>query len=601
MALPVNSDLTIRINSPGGAVFDGLAIFNYLINSQLNVTVIIDGAALSIASVIAMAANKVVMAKNAMMMIHNPWVFLGGDANELRKQADVLDKIRSSLVSAYTMRTGMSDSEVSIMMDSETWMNAEEALELKFIDEIGEQSAVKNEFDLSKFVNPPNIVNRNEVFNMQVKSEEVVAALATEAEVKAAVLQKEFSRRAEIKAVFAKHPGHEDLRETLLDDPSATVDTARAALLTEIGSKATPTATSAVVVEDSIDKFRDGAVNAMLMRAGVAKADHKNEFLSYSLVDMARACLKNSGVALPSNKMGIVKAAFTHSSSDFPILLENVLGKELQAAYGVFPETWRSWAAIGQVSDFKAVKRIRLGSFNSLDTIPEGDEYTYGSFGEEAESISAATKGKAISITRQMIINDDLGGITRIAQMLGRAAARTVGNDLYASLVSNPTMSDGVAMYHATHGNLGTSGAPSAASFSEARRLMRMQKDVDSNDYLNIMPSYVIAPVTLEDTIAQLLASETDLTKSNSRVPNTVRGMVELITDPRLDANSTTAYYFLASPSMAPVYEIVFLDGQQTPYMEQEEGFDVDGIKWKVRLDYGVAPTDYRGALKNAG
>lgn len=605
-AFPKNAtNVVISMNSAGGDVFDGLAIFNHLLNSPAKVTVKIDGLAASIASVIAMAGDEVIMAENAMMMIHNPWTLSVGTAADMRKSADLLDKTKKGLVNAYTMRTGMSDEEVSVLMDAETWMTAEEAVEMGFADTITEPVKIAASFDLSKFRNTPDFLHiKDEVVIMPKETTTPVEEVKNvdEGMIKAQVLKAEMDRRSAIKAVFAKHPQHTALMDEMLDDVKATADVARIRLLDAIGSYVEPVnkVAPAVVVEDSSDKFRKGVVAALHGKA-TGKPDFNNEFTSHTLFDIAKESLVRAGVRPTGTKMQIVKNAFSHSTSDFPNLIENVLGKELQGAYGNFPETWNSWTTTGSVPDFKVNSRIRLGTFNSLAEIKEGGEYTYGTFGEEKETIQAATKGKAISITRQMIINDDLGGMVRIAQLMGRAAARTVGDDVYAVLTSNPTMADSNTLFHANHSNLGTGGVPTAASFSEAKKLMRMQQDLNGNDYLNIMPKFVLAPVTLEDTIMQLLASETDLTKSNSKVPNTVRNMVQLITDPRLDANSTTAYYFVADPSMTPCVEVVFLDGQQSPYTEQQQGFDIDGISLKIRLDYGVAPTDWRGLVKNAG
>lgn len=129
--------LNVFINSPGGDVFDGVAIYNILKRNKAKVIIEIDALAASIASVIAMAGNEIRMAENAMMMIHNPWGFVMGDSRDVRKFADELDKIRdSSIVTAYVKQSGMEEDELIKMMDEETWMSAEEAKEYGLIDEI---------------------------------------------------------------------------------------------------------------------------------------------------------------------------------------------------------------------------------------------------------------------------------------------------------------------------------------------------------------------------------------------------------------------------------------------------------------------------------
>jgi ATP-dependent Clp endopeptidase proteolytic subunit ClpP len=126
----------VRINSPGGDVFEGAAIYNALRRLKGDVEVHVDGLAASMASVIAMAGDKIVMGEASMMMIHNPWSFAIGEAEDMRKQADVLDKVKASILKAYTKRSGKSEEDVSALMDAETWLTAEEAVAEGFADEV---------------------------------------------------------------------------------------------------------------------------------------------------------------------------------------------------------------------------------------------------------------------------------------------------------------------------------------------------------------------------------------------------------------------------------------------------------------------------------
>src|SRR5690554_1095433 len=127
--------IDLRIHSPGGSVFDGNAIYNQLKQHPAKITAHIDGIAASMASVIAMAADHVVMPENALMMIHNPWSVSAGDSDQLRKDADLLDKVKTTLVGAYG-RSAMTDDEIVAIMDAETWLTAAEAVEMGFADEI---------------------------------------------------------------------------------------------------------------------------------------------------------------------------------------------------------------------------------------------------------------------------------------------------------------------------------------------------------------------------------------------------------------------------------------------------------------------------------
>ena len=126
----------LRINSVGGSVVEGAAIYNALRRHKGGLTVHVDGLAASMASVIAMAGEEVLMAGNSMLMIHNPWSMTVGDADDLRKEADVLDKLKTTLVNAYVRKTGRERAEIEAMMDDETWLDATEAVAMNFADSI---------------------------------------------------------------------------------------------------------------------------------------------------------------------------------------------------------------------------------------------------------------------------------------------------------------------------------------------------------------------------------------------------------------------------------------------------------------------------------
>lgn len=140
--------IDLHLNSPGGSVFDGVAIYNALKRHPATVTTYVDGLAASIASVIALAGEKVVMASNALFMIHNPWGAVQGTAEEMRKMADVLDKVRDTLVGTYVDKTGMAEADVVAAMDAETWYTASEALDAGFVDTVGVELAVAASVDL---------------------------------------------------------------------------------------------------------------------------------------------------------------------------------------------------------------------------------------------------------------------------------------------------------------------------------------------------------------------------------------------------------------------------------------------------------------------
>ena len=416
---------------------------------------------------------------------------------------------------------------------------------------------------------------------------------------------------------FAAHAGVQALQTEVLTDPSLTIETIQARLIAQMGKDVTPanpagSHANVQTLEDETDKQRGAMVNALLVRAGVDQTPQaraalaSNPFRGHKLLDIARASLARTGVRTDGmSQMDIVAAAFTQGTSDFPVLLENTMNKTLQMAYARAALTWNRFCNIGTVSDFRANNRYRTGSFGALDAVNELGEFTNKSIpdGEKA-SITASTKGNIINISRQAVINDDLNAFVGLSGMLGRAAARTVEIDVYALLAQNgglgPTMLDGLTLFHATHGNIGAPAAISMASIDADRVLMASQKDVSGNDFLDLRPAVLLVPIGLGGTARSINQSEYDPDATNKlQKPNITNGLYRDIVDtPRMTG---TRRYSFCEATEAPVLEVAFLDGMQDPYLELQDGFDVDGGRYKVRLDYGVAAVDFRGAVTNAG
>lgn len=637
-------EITLYINSYGGSVTDGLAIYNALKRHPAPVNVQVDGVAISCASYIAMAGDTITMAKNAQMMIHAPWSMAAGNASALREQADILDRYSKSMASAYADKSGKTyEQALAILTDGKDhWFSADEAVAEGFADVVGEEvdaaaSLAVGTFDLSRFkttaaqaaASTPTAaaptaattpISQPTAAAVQTPEGQMPGTTTPAANTANAPFARTKEQNLEVLAVFKPFeavPGVQALKDEVLADTSLTVEQASARLLAEIGKNnapANPQNAFARVqtVADETDKQREAVVSAMLARAGVAQdakaraALASNPFRGHKLLDVARASLARIGRSTDGmTQMDIVAAAFTQGGSDFPVLLENTMHKALLSAYATAALTWNRFCAVGSVSDFRAHNRYRLGSFGNLDSINELGEYINKSIpdGEKA-SIQAGTKGNIINISRQAVINDDLGAFVGLSDMLGRAAARTIEADVYALLALNgglgPVMADGKTLFHADHGNVGTGAAISVASIDADRVLMAGQKDISGNDYLDLRPSVLLVPTGLGGTARVINGAQYDPDTANKlQRPNMVNGLYSDIVDtPRL---SGTRRYSFADATTAPVLEVAFLDGNQQPFLEVKDGFDVDGARYKVRLDYGVGAVDFRGAVTNAG
>ena len=414
----------------------------------------------------------------------------------------------------------------------------------------------------------------------------------------------------------------QDFAEKLIES-GATIDAARAQILEKFAESkqgerhisAANAGASARVGEDrEVLGRREALTDALVMRSGNTDKEITDErkraanpFRQETLLELAKSCLGRAGVGFSGmDKQEMVQRAITSSTSDFAVLLDGTARRVLLNAYAIQADTWKRFCATGSVSDFREFKRLRMGTLGGLKRVAEGEEYKTKKINDaDYESVAVDTWGDIINISRKMIINDDLNGFTNLAAMQGRAAARQIETQVYNVLKSNgglgPIMADGKTLFHADHGNIATTAAaPTVTSLDAVRQQMMLQMDKDGNDYLDIVPRLWLGPVSLGGEVRVLNGAEYDINVSSKfQVPNRVRGMFkDVIDSPRL---SGTPWYVFADPNEEPTIEVTFLDGQQTPYMEREDGFDVDGIRWKTRLDFDVNGVGYKGAIRNAG
>lgn len=614
------SQINLRIHSPGGDVFAGMAIYNTLKANPARVDVYIDGLAASMASVIAMAGDKVYMPTNAMMMIHKPWGAQGGDAEDMRRYADLLDKVEGTLVQAYVSKTGKSAEEIHALLKDETWMDGSEAVAAGFADQLIDPLVAAAQLKSKRMQEfehmPPEAFNtlmtpRNQVpapAPATVPAPAPVATLTPD-QIRAQVLAEEGERRTGITAAFGGFAtAHAELLQACVTDMTCTVEGARAKLLAKLGEGATPSNVPGMHGHITNGNLVGDSVRASLeARIGIADIEASNGLNHMSMRELARASLTERGILVATlNPMQMVGMAFTHGSSDFGQILLDIAGKSVLSGWEEAPETFQLWTKKGQLSDFKTSSRVGLGEFPSLREVRPGAEYKHITLSDRGEPITLATYGELFSITRQAIINDDLSLLSDVPYKMGQAARATIGDLVYAVLTSPPKMRDGKSLFDASRKNnaAGPGSELSIASMIAGKTAMASQKtQVEGGKArtLNIRPAYVLTPVALEDKANQLIKSASvPGADVNSGIINPIRGFAKVIGEPRLDDNSATAWY-MAAKQGSDTIEVAYLNGIDTPYVEQQNGFSVDGVASKVRIDAGVAPSDYRGLYSAAG
>lgn len=343
----------------------------------------------------------------------------------------------------------------------------------------------------------------------------------------------------------------------------------------------------------------------------------QSDFAGLSLREMAREYLRQRGervAGLSAERAvdralrvpAIVRTNFSHSTSDFAELLAASADKSLAAGYAEAPETFRVWTRNVTMSNFRSHAFPVLSQFGDLDLVREGEEFKAGTFSDKQETAQLKTYGKRFPITRQAIINDDLNAFTAIPRKMGRAAARQVGDLVYSVLTTNANMLEtGRALFNTTDGNLAASGGAISTTTLDARTAAMKKRTDPSGATLNIQPSFLLVPVAKEVTARVQIASEKDPaegTTTSFDAPNPFRNRFQVVAEPRLDADSATAWYLLATPG-AEVDTVVvgWLNGRQEPFLDQMDGWTVDGIEYKVRIDCTAAALDWRGMDKNPG
>lgn len=621
----LDGDVKVRLNSGGGLAWDGVAIFNALKAHDGRVTIQIDAIAASAASIIAMSGDEIIMRGGALMMIHDASTITWGNAEDLQKTVDMLLKLDGQMAAVYSKRTGLSREECAALMDAETWLTGEEAVEKGFATSTEDaEPAIASIFNYRAYAHAPEHLKA--ISRPFPERKPLPAAAAAHLEVDMTTAANAAAPAAGDTTNTNPAP-QEDTRQLMLQ----ILDRCEKAKLTAEETKKVVSAAKSVeaaadmilnivcdrqeadgpeplphvrITADERDRFSAGVEKALLAKAGLDGGE-VNEFSSYTLLEIARASLTKGGIKAPAgDKLAVVGAALcppmaSHGTSDFPIILGNVANKAMLKGYAEAETTFQLWTAKGSVSDFKSITRADTGFFPSLSLVRELEEFSYATFGEKGETAAIATYGKLFKISRQAIINDDLDAFSRVPRKMGAAARRTVNRMVYGILNANPNMGDGVALFHATHGNL-ASGAGNVGVTSDvyAKSLAAMRSQKEGEVTVPISPKFVLTPETHRSAVKQIFLSPTELGQANPMVPSKVAGEVVVIADPELDISGTMSTYLAADPNAFDTIEVLYLDGNEQPVLEQKDGWSIDGTEFKVRLDFGVKAFGWRGLRK---
>lgn len=362
-----------------------------------------------------------------------------------------------------------------------------------------------------------------------------------------------------------------------------------------------PAGTGARAVTDPSETMRMGMADALYSRmTSTAPSELGRQFRSMSMIDMIRYGMRQSGERNVDFLSATEIVTRMHTTSDFPTLLTGVGNRVLLQQFAAAPNPLKALSRKATIDDFRAKYSIKLGALPVLPLVGEHSEVKRSTTSEGYESYSLGTYATIFSLTRQAIINDDLGAFTDWTNMMARAASETEANNLVQLLTANsgvgPTLTDGNALFHSSHGNLAASGgAINTSTLSAARLAMRGQKTIDGNTLASVIPATLLVSPVKETEGEAALASVSAATASNV---NPFAGKLSLAVEPRLVGNP---WYVFADPTLAPVLEYAYLTGAEGPQMDARAGWDVLGVEYRVVLDFGCGVVDYRGAYRNPG
>jgi hypothetical protein len=357
-------------------------------------------------------------------------------------------------------------------------------------------------------------------------------------------------------------------------------------------------------------------------------------FRNASLIDLARECLMIDGhnvrglsreqIAIAAlgwpHKAGLradgdgSTGPALHTTGSFAKLTQDAVNKSMMVGYQEFPATWRRcFRQASSAPDLKTIHRIRMGAIPNLPDWPTNQPPEQASFKDAEETYKVQPKSLWISFSWDLLVNDDMDMLSRVPQMFGDAAARTVNALAWAQITGNPTMEDGQALFLETptgnrkRSNLTTgAGTPSVATRQTLTNKMRQMRGEntpegnESQDVLNLEPAFLAGPSALETSILQLTKSGYD-PAANQFLTYNPATTLEPIIEPLLDAASTTAWYEFASTARIDTVEVTFLQGHETPVQRSWMDEKTLSQNWAVLQAVAARAMNHRGMQKHNG
>ncbi|HMO09368.1 MAG TPA: Clp protease ClpP [Paracoccaceae bacterium] len=368
------------------------------------------------------------------------------------------------------------------------------------------------------------------------------------------------------------------------------------------------------ITRDERDTRKEGMAGALVARMSGAREVQgpARQYMTMSLVRMAAHLTGHRGyLDTPAERLDVLRLAMSGgmSTSDLPAILENALNKRLLDVYELAQPTYRAIADRMDFSDFRPHPVSAIGGWPGLRAVPESGEIQFGAMGDKKETVALVTYASGLRITRQMLVNDDLGAIEREVARAGEKVAADEDRLFYEMFLSGsnadgPTLAEtSRQVFNTTDGTkAGTPAAITPASIALGYKALRERRDIPSGapgaagaPFLYLTPAVLLCGPTKEFEALQLLAPIQAAQASNV---NPYAGKLQVVVCPWIAGN---AWYMFAAPSARATFMYGYLQGEAGPRVRMDEPFGTLGMAWTIQEDFGFGAVDFRGGFKNAG
>ena len=661
------ADLTVRLNSMGGNAMEGEAIRALLAAYPGRVTVAIEGAAVSAASLLMLGADEITITAASAVMIHEPRTGVAGTAADLQARGASLEQLLNTVADLYAKRMALPRDEVLALLDRETWYYGQEAVGSGLVDRVvGETIAEDRDASMSAF--------RSSYTSARSRYDEIVSLMASSGAPSTAVMaassapaanggQSQMDPADEVQtpatpgitmAGPATPPTNPAPAPTALAaqpaDP-AQVERQRVSNIMRAGQplvsaghmtgvqmqayidngtpelhavhemlsfaqgaqqpvqpvrpaqpgRSTPAAT---ITRDQVDTRMEGMIQALM-------GNYENEGAEFRGLRIRSLAMELGGNGYNTNetiRAGMMSTEMRGGAlgvSDLSYITQSVMNRTLLTEYERLAADWMLvTGAPLRASDFREMHAVRFGGDFQLKPVAANGELQMGELTDEAEGLKVERRGRALALTFEMIVNDDLGALQRVTREFAQAA-RIMENSMVWSLFRNTgtkLKSDNTALFHADHGNLAAAAAgisvASVGAGYTALGKMRAFGSKDGDDFIAVQPTLLLGAPARHTEIMQFTADTQPTNDGEVNPYKTLRG--RSVANLSADAGGSDDAWYLIDEDLPPI-ECAHLDGYENPVIETIDGINPRVIQMNAEHIFGAAAIEYRGSYKNPG